>query len=649
MTTRIAARLDSADPGLIRVRRGARTVCAAVLSGVTIAIVAAWAGVADSARIALFGAGVCFFGALLVADARRQDRVRTFGMAPLVSCAAIAVSVELSRLSFWAATAFLVVQMFLSYALRRWSARAATLAVIGAVLTFLTTAMHITGDRIGWFALAAAVGFVWITIAEYTIVPDDPTLSMRRAVDAMCRCLGAAVVDAAECLSIGHIARHPQRALDRVVTCRRAIESIAPTEPLRVALYCAERGCQALIGEIHQPHWAQALPDDLAAAIRANLRTFDAADPKTFTTVANEAHCLCGRIHDTPHLSPEEAHAALTVVGGAQLIAESASQATRLAAQARPDDRPSRHEPTVRDGLDPNVALAIQVGVAATVGCLIAAALRIDQSLLVVWTAYVVIAGSAEASARRAWLWLAATVTGSTAGVAIAASIPDRVGWTVLAVLIGVFGAMVTAPVSYPAMVFWLNIVLVPLVATEGQYLDIIVDKTVAAAVGGVVAIVVALVLVPIRLRRSVRESVLVYLDALSEAVESQVPGTTDRRASTGTVLDRAHRALNTEIASATADTQLFPRPVSPSAEEGLRVAALHQAYLNLTPLLTAASRRLHGWTDERIESDLRGLREAVDNTKADLARADPSSPIDDLRRRCDEFALRLRAQGRSD
>lgn len=131
------------------------------------------------------------------------------------------------------------------------------------------------------------------------------------------------------------------------------------------------------------------------------------------------------------------------------------------------------------------MALAIQVAVAALAAGLIAKWLGNEQSLLVAWTAYVVIAGSAEASTRRAWLWLAATILGATAGVAIAASVPDNIVWTVSVVTAGVFFTIVSAPVSYPAMVFWLNIALVPLFATQGRYLDLIRDKAVAALIGG--------------------------------------------------------------------------------------------------------------------------------------------------------------------
>jgi hypothetical protein len=75
----------------------------------------------------------------------------------------------------------------------------------------------------------------------------------------------------------------------------------------------------------------------------------------------------------------------------------------------------------------------------------------------------------------------------------IAATVPDNVVWTVSVLTLGVFFTIVTAPVSYPAMVFWMSIALVPLFATEGRYLDLIRDNAVAALIGGCVAAAVAL------------------------------------------------------------------------------------------------------------------------------------------------------------
>ncbi len=196
MMAGVAARLEMVDPAFVRTRRGARTACATVLSWATLVAVTSVFGVAEPLRITLFGAGACFFGALLVIDPQRSDRVRTLGWASVVSAVAVVVTVELSQTAVWAAAAFLVLQMFLSYALRPWIPRAGNLAVIGALTTFVAGAGHITSNRIGWFVLAWTVGFAWLAVSEYVILPDDPARSHQAVRGCLLdRCRRVAVWD----------------------------------------------------------------------------------------------------------------------------------------------------------------------------------------------------------------------------------------------------------------------------------------------------------------------------------------------------------------------------------------------------------------------------------------------------------------------
>lgn len=137
MMTQVAACLEVFDPGLVRTRHAAQTACATVLAWATMLAVTSVLGLADTLRITLFGAGACFFGALLVTDPRPQDRARTLDWASVVAAVAAVVTVYLNQTAAWAVAAFLVLQMFLSFALRSRSPRAGNLAWIGALTTLL--------------------------------------------------------------------------------------------------------------------------------------------------------------------------------------------------------------------------------------------------------------------------------------------------------------------------------------------------------------------------------------------------------------------------------------------------------------------------------------------------------------------------------
>ena len=219
------------------------------------------------------------------------------------------------------AVAFLVLQMFLSYALRSWSLRAGNIAVIGALITFLAGAMHVTNGRIGWFVLASTVGFACVPVSEY--VPDAPARFLRRSIDVFCRSAGDAVAGAADMLT-GHApdraAKALRRSLDRAMRCRTAIESrvsgaLLPglgqhdVEQLRVALYCAERGIEEVINQTNDPRWMNTLPDDIAGSIVSTLQALanalsDNTDARSLDSVAREPQYLRDHLHDTTTTAP---------------------------------------------------------------------------------------------------------------------------------------------------------------------------------------------------------------------------------------------------------------------------------------------------------------------------------------------------------
>jgi len=196
-------------------------------------------------------------------------------------------------------------------------------------------------------------------------------------------------------------------------------------------------------------------------------------------------------------------------------------------------------------------------------------------------------------------------------------------------VAVGVFFTIVTAPVSYPAMVFWIGIAFVPLFATEGAYLDLVIDKGIAALIGGCVAAVVALTVVPIRASREVRPAILEYLAALDTALASHVPGHELGVATAEAGLDSAHAALASKVTSAAVETNVFSQPENVGNEEADRVDAVHDAYQRLTPLLSDSSRLLHGWSDDQIAKGVHRLRGAIERAESS-ARGGPVRATDE-------------------
>jgi hypothetical protein len=636
-----------------------RAVCATVLAWATMVALTSAFDVADPVRITLFAAGAAFEGALLAPDPQPKDRVRTLGWASVVAAAAVVVTVALTPSAVWAAAVLLVLLMFSSYALRAWSPRVASLALMGAITVYITGAGYITVGRIGWFVLALVVGFSWLALWEAVILPDRPLRSLDSSVQAFSRRAAdtvSGIVDALDTARDGTASADAEKAirrnLDGARKCRRAIERQSPVavvrgfgqndaDRLRVALHSAQKGLEDMAVQCVAPDWMRSLPGRVASPISSTLHALAVAlradvDEESRHTAVRTAQVLRGDTYEAltqtkageAPVSPDVVLATLTLLGAAEILGQSVTQAIDLAssvpasASAESSDSLTATRNDVSSSqsshtLSPTMAVAIQAVIAPVAAGLIAMAVGNEQRLVVAWTAFVVIAGSAGLSARRAWVRVPATILGAVSGVAVAAFVPDNLFWTVAVVAVGVFFTIMSAPVSYPAMVFWMSIAFVPIFATEGRYLDLIWDKTVAAMIGGAVAAVVALTIVPIRTSRDIRPAVSTYLDALDDALAAHLPGREMSVTITQAELDRAHAALSATAASAATETNLFAQPERVTSPAAALVDAVHEAYLRLTPLLSDSSRRLHGWTDDRFEIGIRRLRDAVEDAKA--------------------------------
>jgi hypothetical protein len=106
-----------------------------------------------------------------------------------------------------------------------------------------------------------------------------------------------------------------------------------------------------------------------------------------------------------------------------------------------------------------------------------------------------------------------------------------------------------------------------------------------------------------------VRPAILDYLTALDGALASHLPGHEAGVAAAEAELDSAHAALAAKVYSAATETNVFAQPERGGNEEADLVDAVHDAYLRLTPLLSGASRLLHGWSDGRVANGITRLR----------------------------------------
>jgi hypothetical protein len=218
--------------------------------------------------------------------------------------------------------------------------------------------------RIGWFVLALVVGFGWLAVWETVILPDNPLRSLNRSVQAFAQRAADTVAGAVDVLNTArdstpsdHARKALDRRLQRVRKCRGAIESQFPgavlrgfsqdgVDKLRVALYSAQKGLEDISEQAEVPDWMRSLPDEIAWSISNTLHALapalrDDVDEESRDTVARKAQVRRGHVHEAltqatktgqSPFAPTALLAALTLLSGGEVVAQSITQARKLAA-----------------------------------------------------------------------------------------------------------------------------------------------------------------------------------------------------------------------------------------------------------------------------------------------------------------------------
>jgi hypothetical protein len=153
----------------------------------------------------------------------------------------------------------------------------------------------------------------------------------------------------------------------------------------------------------------------------------------------------------------------------------------------------------------------------------------VDHSNWVFWTAFVVIAGSTGESLRKMMLRVLGTVAGATIGVALALAAPDNTVFVVLFATACIFLTIYSSPISYPQMVFWLNLGFVMVyVRLSAQALDLLFARPSTTLLGALVAALVVVFVFPIHTVDRFKAAVARFLGAVDGYVAAFVDAVTN-------------------------------------------------------------------------------------------------------------------------
>jgi uncharacterized membrane protein YccC len=561
--------LDAADPGALRRHHAGRTALASLTAWVTIHLAILWLAGRPMPGVGLYAVTVCFIDALIIVDARRAERRLTLLLSLLMFALALLLATLMQGLG-WLYLAVLLGLIFGSYAIRRRGLRPGELVLVLTMGLYFAEGSRVTWANLAWFSLAtfAGVGSLWLW--QFVLLPYDPTRSLHDSIRAFYLSAASVVGAVATELDDRNGAMSDEdlpRRLRRVKLSRRAIESqfpgvLAPggwtqaeIGQMQLALYATERGLTQMVEGASERSALAEMRAELRAAIGRSISSLQealrTASPESMQALAGESATLQTQVRAMARSASGEARqetdgplapwivTALRLIGGSHEVARSAGRVRSLAAHedaagkqaadragAGPGKRPAAPALVTFGSLHvhPTTALGIQAVVATGAAMVVARLLNVDHSNWVFWTAFVVIAGSTGESLRKMMLRVAGTVGGATIGVALALLLPDSTALIVTLATVCIFLSIYAWPISYPLMVFWINIGFVIVYTLLGaRALDLLLARPVTTLLGALVAALVVVFVFPIRTADRFKTAAAQFLDAVDGYVAAFV------------------------------------------------------------------------------------------------------------------------------
>jgi uncharacterized membrane protein YccC len=488
--------------------------------------------------------------------------------------------------------------------------------------------------------------------------------------------------------------KDPARRLRQVKLSRHVIEeqfpgALAPggwtktqLSQLQLALFNAEQGLARMVEGANDPSHLANIPAEIRTPLGRSLQSLQealvAGSSESMSALAAQYAALQTevRAYADAALGPERADtdappfqqaqdeplrqtqdepapwvaAALRLIGGSIQVAQSAVRVQRLAASQSAAGQQTQSQaavpakaanrlapPRVRLfgnlHMHPTTVLGIQAVVATGLAMLAARLLNVDHSNWVFWTAFAVIAGSTGESLRKMMMRVIGTVAGATIGVALALATPDNTVLVALVATACIFLTIYFWPISYPQMVFWLNIGFVMVYARLGaQEMDVLFARPSTTLLGALVAALVVVFVFPIRTADRFKAAAARFLDAVDGYVAAFVDAVTG---GVGQPLDAAQAQLAAAYAQV---EQTLPgvayennpmlQAQSPITQQATRIAALEA---EVSRLAEASSERFTAadsagaWmraVQARIHADIQTITPLLSGEKGQAPRA---------------------------
>jgi uncharacterized membrane protein YccC len=575
---RAANRTIGSDPGLLRLRMAARTTVALAVALLILFVLTK--ATHKPLTIALLGVLITMVAGRTVNEPDPQRQKLTMALLPLPAAAAITAATLLAPHRLVADVAFVAIVYAAVYA-RRFGPRGRSLGLVGFMAYFFTLYLQATPAELPWLVGAVLVGTVCSFVMAVYVLPDRPEGVLRANVRAL-RARMAIVIDtAAEFVEAGDLDERQARRLrlqtialnETALMVQTQIEDkVNPAalwpgvsgEDLALWLFDAEltvervatAGARAALADADIPAATRA---DLAGALSQLSRAIRLPHPEGLQRAARLAQQLLDHPSD-PGANPAVRRLARTIIATTSAASEvraMVEQAVTETSAATPPNGAGPDEQEPQTGLLPTTRQAIQVAVAASLAIVLGELVSPSRWYWAVIAAFVIFAGTNtwNETLTKGWARLIGTALGVPAGVLVAAVVSGNRTASLVLIFVCLFCSFYFMKVAYSMMTFFITTMLALLYGLRGQFsYGLLLLRMEETAIGAVIGVTVAMLVLPTNARTSMRSDARVFLATLAEVIEASV-ATLFGHAATANPTEKA-RQLGRELQQFRASTK---------------------------------------------------------------------------------------------
>jgi uncharacterized membrane protein YccC len=527
------------DPGLLRLRMATRTTAALGTSLLVLFLLTKATG--QPLTVALLGAVITMISARSVnePDPRRQ-RI-TMALMPLPAAVSITAAALVTPHPVIGDILFVVV-VFIAVYVRRFGPRGTALGMVTFMAYFFSLYLRAQFAELPWLIGATVIGTLCSYLWNALLMPDRPKSVLRANIRSL-RARMAIVVDTtADTVRLGNPDERRQRRLrirarrlnETALTVQAQIEDrVNPSalwpgvsgEDLALWLFDAELTVErlAIAG-------TRAALSDLPAATRAELADTVALLARAIRTPHTEALRQTAQLAQQQlERDPEDVpvrRLALAIVDTAKATAEVRKRIERVATETTQPDSPTPPETPPRPGMLPTTRQAVQVAVAATLAIVVGEIVSPSHWYWAAIAAFVIFAGtnSWAETLDKGWQRLLGTVLGVPSGVLVATLVSGNNIAAMAMIFVCLFCAFYFMKVTYSLMTFWISTMLALMYGLLGEFTyGLLVLRIEETAVGAVIGIASAMLVLPINTRAKIRDDARTFLLTLDDLIEASV------------------------------------------------------------------------------------------------------------------------------